>query len=78
LGRRHNSDGVVLEEVAAGQEDDWRRRLTVRPAADAIVVLQRQIAVAQLDARMWPLSGATMVHKDSSRWRGNLSLALGA
>jgi hypothetical protein len=47
--------------VVAGQEDDRRRRLTVRPVADAIAVLQRHVAAAQLDARTRPLS--------RQRWR---------
>jgi hypothetical protein len=43
---KQQCNGVVLEEVGVGQEDDRRRRLTVRPAADAIVVLWRHIVAA--------------------------------
>jgi hypothetical protein len=37
--RKQQCDGVVLEEVAARQEDDRRRCSTVRPMADVTAVL---------------------------------------
>jgi hypothetical protein len=55
--RKQQCNGVVLEEVAAGQKDDRRQRLMVRPAVDAMAVLWRHILAAQLDARTQPLSG---------------------
>jgi hypothetical protein len=52
----HQDDARVLKEVAAGQEDDWRRRSTVRPTTDATAVLRRHIMVAQLNTRMRSIS----------------------
>jgi hypothetical protein len=53
---KQQCDGVVLEEVAAGQEDDRRRCSTVTPVADATAVLRRHIMVAQLNTRMRSIS----------------------